>query len=172
MVVATPQWNAGANGPKTVAELRTALTKKAKAKKGKALIADRFTREHIFAGHSGEPSKMAAMLAKLRGIPASTLILSSMDQSAQAEVLNWIENVPAAGLARNGTTWQIANRGTTVEGTLSYKWATVDWEAYQSINSDDRVKKARNWLKLSQKTPKVACQFGPDGTPVIYHLDY
>ena len=172
MVAATAQWNAGADGPTTVDELRKKLTELAKKKKGKQLIADRFTKQHVFAGHAGDAQKLSAMLAKLRDIPASTLLLSSMDQPAQAEVLNWIKNVPAAGLTRNGTTWQVANHGTAVDGTVGYKWATVDWEAYKGMNDDDRVKKARNWLTISQKTPKIACQFGPDGTPVIFHLDY
>src|SRR6476659_764816 len=106
MVAATATWNAGADGPTTVDELRKKLTELAKKKKGKQLIADRFTKQHIFAGHAGDAQKLSAMLAKLRDIPASTLLLSSMDQPAQAEVLNWIKNVPAAGLTRNGTTWQ------------------------------------------------------------------
>ena len=172
MVAAAAQWDAGPDGPKTVDELRKKLTALAKKKKGKQLIADRFTRQHIFAGHKGDPKVLSAMLAKLRDIPASTLLLSSMDQPAQAEVLNWIEKVPAAGLSRNGTIWRVANHGTAVDGMASYNWATVDWEAYQKMNDDDRVKKARNWVKFSTKTPKVACQFSPDGTPCIFHLDY
>jgi len=141
-------------------------------KKGKQLIADRFAKEHIFAGHAGSVEKLSAMLAKYRDIAASTLLISSMDAGAQAEVLNWIQHVPAAGLTHNGTTWTVANRGTAVPGAASYQWATVDIAAYKKMDDDDRIKKSRNWVTISQKTPKVACQFGADGTPVIYHLDY
>jgi hypothetical protein len=172
MVAASPTWNAGPNGPKNHDELRKKLAELARKKGGKALIADRFTREHIFAGHAGDVKKLSAMLAKYREIPASTLLITSMDAAARDEVLNWITNVPAAGLTLNGTTWTVANRNTAVPAAASYKWATVDFAAYKQMNDDDRIKKARDWLTISQKTPRVACQFGPDGTPAIYHLDY
>ena len=79
-----------------------------------------------------------------------------MDAAARDEVLNWIPNVPAAGLTPNGTTWTVANRNTAVPGASSYKWATVDFAAYKQMNDDDRIKKSRDWLTISQKTPGVA----------------
>lgn len=166
-------WACGPKGPTTVDALRKALTVLAKKKAGKALISTKFTDDHIFSGHSGDPLKLATALAKLRSDkPLSTLLLSSMDQAAQAEVLNWISKVPAAGLTYGNGTWTIANRNTAVDATKAYKFATVSLADLKGMNRDDVVKKSRNWLKESMKTPKVACQFAADGTPVIYHLDF
>lgn len=170
--MASTTWNAGKDGPKTVDELRKTLETLAKKKKGKALIDAKFTKDHIFAGHAGDPKKIAALLAGYRGRALSTLMVSSMDADAQAEVLNWIKKVPAARLTYANGTWTVATNGTTVDATKAYKFATVDTDALKGMNKDDIEKKSRNWLKESQKTPKVACQFDTDGTPLIYHLDY
>ena len=168
----TATWNVGATGPKTVEALKAELTKLAKKKTGKALISTKFTKDHIFVGHTGGPLKMAMALAKLRTTGLSTLMISSMDASAQAEVLNWIKKVPAGKLSLSGTTWTISKSDSTVPMAGSYKFVTADMNALKGMNPDDVVKKRRNWLSESAKTPKLACVFGSDGTPLIYHLDY
>jgi hypothetical protein len=177
MAVAALTWKCGANGPKTVDELRKTLTAMAKKKTGKALIADKFTKDHVFAGHSGDPLKMATMLAKLRkevndANKLSSLLLSSLDKDAQVEVLNWIAHVPARGLTYSNGTWTVAKAGTAVKAAKPYKFATVSLDDLKGMNRDDVVKKSRKWLTQSMKTPAVACWFGADGTPVIYHLDF
>jgi hypothetical protein len=165
-------WKIKPGGPTTVDALRTELTKLAKKSKGKDLISDKFTKDHVFAGHSGDVLKLAAMLARFREKALSTIMISSMDTTSQAEVLNWIDNVPAGKLTFSNGTWTVATSGTAVAAKHSYSFATVDFEAMKGMNADDIKKKSRNWLKESKKTPKVACQFGTDGTPLIYHLDY
>jgi hypothetical protein len=169
---ATATWNSGASGPTTVDQLRKKLTELARKKTGKALISDKFTKDHVFSGHAGSPEKLGMALAKLRELPASTLLITSMDVGAQKEVLNWIANVPAAGLTYRGGIWTVANQNTGVAAVTSYKWATVDLPALKGMNRDDVVKKSRVWLTVSTKTPKIACRFAADGTPMIYHLDY
>jgi hypothetical protein len=165
-------WTPEANCPTTMEDFKKALTALAKLRKGKKLISAKFTKDHIFAGHGGDVTKLAAMLAKLRELPNSTIMISSLDATSQAEVLNWIKESPAARFAYSDGTWTILAPGSAVEAANSYKFATVDLEELKGMNSDDVVKKSRNWLTVSQKTPKVACQFDDDGTPVIYHLDY
>lgn len=165
-------WACGDKGPKTHKELRAELTKLAKKKKGKQLISAKFTKDHIYAGHNGDVTKLAAALSKLREKSLSTIMITSMDSSAQAEVLNWIANVPDGKLKYNKGTWTIDTAGSTVSAAGSYKFGTVDLEALRGMDKDDVVKKSRHWLTVSTKTPKVACQFESDGTPVIYHLDY
>ena len=173
MVAAVQTWNAGPTGPKTVTELRVKMTQLAKRKTGKALISDEFSRDHVFAGHAGSVADLAKALARLRtDRPLSTLLTTPMDANAQKEVLNWIEKVPDDRFTRAGTVWTVAGARSTVPGVATYKWATVDLAAFKAMNTDDREKKSRNWLKETQKTPKVACWFSADGTPVIYHLDY
>jgi len=99
-------------------------------------------------------------------------MISSMDTQAKAEVLNWIRLIPASKLTFNNGTWTINTVGSTVPAVSTYKFATVDLPALKAMNRDDIAKKSRKWLTESQKTVKVACQFGTDGTPLIYHLDY
>jgi hypothetical protein len=170
--MASTTWKPAANGPTTIVALRAALTVLAKKKTGKALIDAKFTKDHIYAGHAGSLEKLAAALAKLREKSLSTIMISSMDKNAQAEVLNWIKNIAANKVTYSGGTWTISTSGSTVTAANSYKFATVDLEALRGMNPDDRIKKSRKWLTESSKTPKVACQFGSDGTPMIYHLDY
>ncbi|MCE3605084.1 hypothetical protein LXA47_15895 [Massilia sp. P8910] len=171
-IVAQRTWTSGSNGPKTVEELRKAMAKAAGSKSGKDLISTKFTDDHIFIGHSGDAKTLSIKLAKLRERPLSTLLISSMDASAQREVLNWIANVPAARLTYQHGVWTIANAGTTVQAVNSYKWLTVDMDELENMNADDVDKKKRKWLKESTKTPQIACMFSPNGTPLIYHLDY
>jgi hypothetical protein len=170
--MASKTWTPSKGGPTTVEELRKELEKLAKKKKGKALIDDKFTKDHIFAGHDGDIKKLASMLAKLRSLPKSTLMISSMDAHSQAEVLNWIKKIPDGRLNYAGGTWTIDTAASAVKAVNSYKFATVDLDALKAMNADDVVKKSRNWLKESTKTPEVACQFDHDGTPLIYHLNY
>ncbi|HTX37809.1 MAG TPA: hypothetical protein VME43_22425 [Bryobacteraceae bacterium] len=171
--MASTTWKPNGSGaPTTIEQLREALTKLAKKKMGKALIDDKFTKDHIYAGHDGSIEKLASSLAKLREKSLSTLMISSMDKSAQAEVLNWVKKVPANKVTYRGGTWTISTSDSTVPAVNSYKFATVDLETLKSMNPDDRVKKSRKWLTIALKTPKVACQFAGDGTPMIYHLDY
>jgi hypothetical protein len=54
----------------------------------------------------------------------------------------------------------------------SARWPSLSFETHIRAVSKQPVKKSRNSLKESMKTPKVACQFAADGTPVIYHLDF
>jgi hypothetical protein len=157
--------------PKDVKALREALKVKAKAKSGD-LISDKFKKDHVYSGHSGPVTNLGATLAKLRELPLSTLMISSMSGTALKEVLNWIDKAPDNIFTLRGGTWTIANRGGAVDATASYKFATVDLEALKAMNADDRVKKSRKWLTESMKTPKIACVFDDDGTPQIYHLDY
>ncbi|HEX8615107.1 MAG TPA: hypothetical protein VF800_27810 [Telluria sp.] len=171
-IVAQRTWNSGPNGPQTVEELRVAMAKLAKSKSGKDLISTKFTDDHIFIGHSGDPKKVAIKLAKLRDKPKSTLLISSMDASAQREVLNWIANVPASRLTYQRGVWTVDNNGTTVQAVNSYDWLTVDLEALKGMDDDDIVKKSRKWLDTAKKAPKIACHFSPTGVPLIYHLDY
>ncbi len=172
MPPATATWNCGPTGPKTVSDLRKALTVLANKKAGKALIADKFTKDHIYAGHGGSVVKLASALSKVREKKLSTLLITSIDSHAKAEVLNWIKKVPQAGLTYNNGIWTISNRDTAVPATASYKFATVDLEAMRAMNSDDLTTKSRKWLTESLLEPKIACYFGADGTPLIYHFDY
>ncbi len=160
--------------PDNIDDLRKALTALAKKKTGGKLIAQKFTKDHIFAGHNGDVKKLGAHLAGLRSLPKSTLMITSMIPSAQAEVLNWIKNVPANKLTYNARagSWTVSTSASSVSAAKSYKFATVDLKELKGMNADDVVKKSRKWMTVSNKTPKVACQFDSDGTPVIYHLDY
>ena len=170
--MATRTWASGENGPQNHADLRKALHALVSKKTGKQLIDSKFTRDHIYAGHNGATEKLAGMLASQRNLGLSTLLVSSMDASAKEEVKNWIDNIPDAMLTYQRGVWTVNTQGSTVQAANSYKWVTVDAEEMKSLNADDRIKKSRKWLKESQKTPKIACQFAGDGTPVIYHLDY
>jgi hypothetical protein len=171
--MASTTWKPNGTGaPTTIEQLRETLTKLAKKKTGKGLIDDKFTRDHIFAGHDGSIEKLASALAKLREKSLSTLMISSMDQSAQSEVLNWVKKVPSGKVTYRGGTWTISTSDSTVTAVKSYRFATVDLDALRAMNPDDRVKKSRKWLTVTLKTPKVACQFANDGTPMIFHLDY
>lgn len=168
---------AAGTAPGSIEELRKALTELAKKRKGKDLIAARFTKEHIFPGHGGSAVQAASMLAHLRGqanqnITASTFVTSSMDQKAQDEVLNWISKVSGNLLTFADGTWTIGIGNTTVDAVHTYNLATVDIAAMKAMNSSDRVSKSRKWLTEGMKRPRVACQFDEDGTPVIYHLDF
>jgi len=165
-------WKPARGCPADVNALRDALKALAKKRTGKKLIDDKFSKDHLFLGHTkGDVGKIALALAKLRTVPLSTLMVSSLDASAQKEVLNWIAKVPSNKFSLRNSVWTI-NIPSAVSGAGSYKFATVDKDAFAGMNKDDRVKKSRNWLKISTKTPKVACQFDKDGTPLIYHLDY
>jgi hypothetical protein len=170
--MASKTWTPAKDCPTNIEGLREALTALAKKKKGKQLIADKFTRDHIYAGHEGSLEKLAAALAKLRDLAASTIMISSMDGTAQQEVLNWIKNSPAARFGYGDGTWTILGAGSAVDAANSYKFATVDLDELKAMNPDDRIKKSRKWLTITQKTPQVACQFDDDGTPLIYHLNY
>lgn len=167
-------WKPKKNCPPDIDKLRTELTALAKKKSGGKLISAKYTKDHIFAGHNGDIAKLAAHLAKLRALPMSTLMITSMTGNAQAEVINWIKKVPARSLTYSASakSWTISNRGSAVDAVNTYKFATVDLDALKAMNKDDVVKKSRKWLKVSQKKPKIACLFESDGTPVIYHLDY
>lgn len=160
--------------PDNIDDLRKALTALAKKKSGGKLISQKFTKDHIFSGHNGDLKKLGAQLAKLRNLAKSTIMITSMTSTAQAEVLNWIKNVPASKLTYNSKKkeWTISTSASSVSAAKSYKFATVDLDALKGMNGDDVVKKSRKWMKETSKTPKVACQFDGDGTPVIYHLDY
>lgn len=170
--MASKTWTPDKECPTNIEDFRKALTVLAKKKKGKQLIADKFTRDHIYAGHEGNIQKLGTALAKLRDLPYSTIMISSIDSNAQAEVLNWIKTSPAARFTYNAGTWTILAPGSAVTAVNSYKFATVDLEELKAMNPDDRVKKSRKWLTVSLKTPEIACQFDDDGTPLIYHLNY
>lgn len=165
-------WNCGPKGPKNVDDLRNVMKEKIRNKKGKALIAEKFTKDHIFCGHSGNDLQLATKLSRLRDVSMSTLLISSFDLSANKEVLNWIDKIPANKLTRTGMIWKISAMNSTVGMLNSYKFVTVDFEALKNMDRDDMRKKARKYMKSSFKTPKLACQFAADGTPQIYHLDY
>ena len=166
-------WKPSKNCPKNHKDLRAFLTALAKKRTGNKLIATKYSKDHLFLGHTkGDIKKIAADLAKLRGKPLSTLMVSPLASSAQAEVLNWIKNVPDSKLKFDRGTWTIDTNGSTVKAASSYKYITVDIDAFRSMDKDDIVKKSRKWCTISTKTPKVACQFDADGTPMIYHLDY
>ena len=171
--MASATWKPAKNGPTTVEELRKHLTALAKKRTGGKLIATKFAKDHLFLGHTkGDEIKIAAQLASLRSVPLSTLMISSMTASAQAEVLNWIAKVPAGKLTFSNGTWTISNVGSTVPAAGSYKFRTVIMDPSQ-MNRDDIKKKSRKWItNTSIKTPKVACRFDIDGTPMIYHLEY
>ena len=166
-------WKPKTKCPAEVKALRAALTVLAKKRTGGKLIDPKFARDHLFLGHTkGDVKKIATALARLRSVPVSTLMISSMIASAQKEVLNWINRVPANKLTLRNGTWSISTTASTVTATASYKFITVDKEVLAGMNADDIVKKSRKWATISEKTPKVACQFDSDGTPMIYHLDY
>jgi hypothetical protein len=158
--------------PKDVDALKITMAALVRVKSGKKLLSDKFTKDHIFAGHSGPVTSLGAQLAKLRELPMSTIMITSMDATAQKEVLNWVTHVPDTALTLNEGTWTVSNRGSAVPATASYKFATVDLDALKGMNRDDIVSKSRKWLKESLKTPHVACVFDTDGTPIIYHLDF
>ncbi len=158
--------------PKDVPALKIALKALAKSKSSPALISEKFKTDHEFVGHEGQLQKLGARLAKLRELPKSTIMISSFAATAQAEVQNWIDDVPATVFTLANGTWTVANHGGAVPATKSYKFATIDLVALKGMNSDDVVKKSRKWMTESMKTPKIACVFGADGAPQIYHLDY
>jgi len=159
--------------PTSVDDLRDALSALAKKRKGLKLVDEKYKKDHLFLGHTkGDIKKLAAALAKLRVGGLSTLMVSPMDTTAQAEVLNWIKQVPARLLTFSNGIWTINTNGSAVGAVKTYKFATVDLAELKAMNKDDVVKKSRKWCTLSTKKPKVACQFDSDGTPVIYHLDY
>lgn len=165
-------WTPKKDCPQDVPALRVALKALAKKNKGK-LISQKFKKDHLFVGHTdGDPKKLAAALAKLRSLPFSTLMTGDLAASALAEVVNWIDNVPDQAFTLRDGTWTVSNRNTAVGATKAYKFSTVDFDELKGMNKDDVVKKSRKWLTESRKTPSVACQFGSDGTPEIYHLDY
>lgn len=171
-VKCSDSWNCGEDGPTTVEELRTALTALAKKKSGAKLISDKFEDDHIFAGHTGDPKKIALLLARLRGKPASSYLTGSIRETAQKEVLNWIDSVPAAKLSYAKGVWSVSRKGTAVQASQAYKFMTVELDEFKGMDPDDVVKKSRKWLTESNKKPKVACLFTSDGTPAIYHLDF
>lgn len=165
-------WHCGSNGPKTINELRKTLRDKIKGKNGQYLIANKFIKDHIFTGHTGDVQKLGQQLAKLRSLPKSTILLSPLTQTANREILNWIDKIPDNKLSLAGNTWTISHIDSTVPMVNKYNLATVDLASLKQINRDDVKKKSRKWLKESKKTPKLACQFNPDGMPQIYHLDF
>lgn len=168
-------WKPAKNTPRTVRELKTVLAALAKKRKGNKLISSKFTKDHLFPGHSGSVMTNAAALARFRTTPFSTL-MSSDDilANARTEVLNWIVNVPndKFTLHPDNKTWELSADNTTVAATKPYTYVTVDKDARARMNRDDLVKKSRNWLKVSKKIPAVACGLDDDGTPTIYHLNY
>ncbi|MDM5178091.1 hypothetical protein PO883_12910 [Massilia sp. DJPM01] len=173
--MATRTWTCGKDGPKTVAELRKKMVALVKNKTSSQLIDSKFTRDHIYAGHSGDVLKLAQMLAKQRDLPLSTLLITSMQATAKAEVLNWIAHIPDAMLTYQRGVWTVNTQGSTVPAVCSYKWVTVNLDELKRMmikQPGDIVKKSREWMKESQKSPAIACQFSGDGSPVIYHLDY
>lgn len=100
-------WNGGPKGPKNIGDMRKVMKEKIRNKKGKTLISAKFTKDHIFCGHKGGPEALAIKLANLRELPLSTYLISTLDMSANAEVLNWIEKIPNKKLKPTGTTWTI-----------------------------------------------------------------
>ena len=159
---------AGKGGPTTVADLKTELIKLAKKRKGFKLVDDKFKKDHLFLGHTkGDILKLSTALSKLRSVPFSTLMISSMESTAQAEVLNWIAKIPDGKLTFAKGTWTINTSRSAVSASNSYKFATVDLDALKGMDDDDIVKKSRKWYTVSSKFPKVACQFDSDGTPMI-----
>lgn len=167
-------WKPKKNCPQTIDELRKALISLAANKAGKELIAAKFTRDHIYAGHKGSIEDLAIRLSHIRGLPASTIMISSMDATAREEVINWIGKAPEAAFTLQNGTWNLRPSGNTVQACHSYRFATVDAEELRNVNPDDRVKKCRKWLTESLKTPHVACRFDAEDTGLvqIFHLDY
>ncbi|RSZ56194.1 hypothetical protein HF313_21720 [Massilia atriviolacea] len=170
--MATSSWTAGKNGPKDVAELRKHMLAQVKSAATSQLIDAKFTRDHIYAGHKGGTEKLATMLANQRELTKSTLLISSMSAQAREEVVNWIAKIPSTMLTLNHGVWSINTTNSAVPALNVYKWATVDFATLKSMNSDDVIKKSRKWLTESEKKPEIACQFGANGCPVIYHLNY
>ena len=170
--MATSSWTAGAKAPKNVAELRKYMIAQVKSAATSQLIDPKFTRDHIFAGHKGSTEKLASMLANQRELSKSTLLISSMSAQAREEVLNWIARIPSSMLTLSHGVWSVNTTNSAVPALNVYKWATVDLAALKGMNKDDVIKKSRKWLKESEKKPEIACQFGANGLPVIYHLNY
>ncbi|MDQ1816758.1 hypothetical protein RBA41_25990 [Massilia sp. CCM 9210] len=173
--MASRTWPCGEDGPKTVPELRKKMIELVKNKSSTKLIDVKFTRDHIFAGHKGDVLKLAQMLAKQRELAKSTLMITSMQATAKAEILNWIAHIPDAMLTYQRGVWTVNTQGSTVPALYSYKWVTVDLPELKRMmikQPGDIVKKCDNWMTESLKSPEIACQFDYDGTPLIYHLDY
>ena len=173
--MASLTWTPSGNAPATVEAVRQSLTALAKKKTGGNLIDKKFKDDHKFLGHAGSVEKLAAALARVRDVKYSTLFFSSLDPTAQAEVLSWIKRVPANNLHFNRGTWTITP--IAIEMVNTYKFATVDMEVYKQMSKGDRDnlrKKSNKWLTISQKRPKLSCRFAgtSDGTVVIYHMDY
>ncbi|WP_157778624.1 hypothetical protein [Massilia violaceinigra] len=173
--MASRTWPCGEDGPKTVPELRKKMIELVKNKSSSQLIDIKFTRDHIFAGHKGSVEKLAQMLAQQRELPLSTLLITSMQATAKAEVLNWIAHIPDAMLTYQRGVWTVNTQGSTVPAVCSYKWVTVNLDELKRMmrkQPGDIVTKKREWMTESLNSPDIACQFAGDGTPVIYHLDY
>jgi len=164
-------WTPKKNCPQNVKDLRKALLKNMQGAKGAKLISKKFNKDHLFPGHSNNP---AVLLASLRSTKLSTLISSEIVQKAEAEVKNWVNNVPDAKFTLNKKTgtWTVSKTGSAVGATAAYKLATVDLAARKKMDADDLVKKARKWVKFSKKVPSVACHFDNNGMPQIYHLNF
>ena len=88
-------WKPKKDCPQNVKDLRKALLKNMQGKKGAKLVSKKFDKDHLFAGHSKNP---AVLLASLRTTSLSTLISTEIIQKAEAEVKNWVNNVPDSKL--------------------------------------------------------------------------
>ena len=165
-------WRCGLAGPSTLTELREALTALAKQKRGTKLLSENFLNDNIFAGQSEDTAQLATMLAKVPAIPGNTILLSSLEATAQKEVVNWIAHVPDKAFNYSGGVWKVAATGNMAKALKAYDFATVDLAALGKLSGDDIVRKSGNWLTEFSKKPRVACRFGKDGTPLIYQLDY
>lgn len=153
-----------------VAALRAQLIKNVGSKTGAALISSKFSKDHLFPGHTKKPE---VLLASLRSTRLSTLISAEIVANAQKEVKNWIKKAPAGCFQRSAQgEWTVQTRNNTCAATGAYKIATVDLAARRGMDKDDLAKKARKWMTIGTKVPQVACTLGADGVPQIYHLDF
>lgn len=153
-----------------VAALRAQLLKNIQSKTGNALISTKFSKDHLFPGHSKRPE---VLLANLRTTKLSTLISAEIVSNAKKEVTNWIKKAPDGCFRRSSQgEWTVQSRNNTCNATSAYKIATVDLAERRKLDKDDLISKQRKWVKIGTKTPKVACSLGADGVPQIYHLDF
>ncbi|MEO6301295.1 MAG: hypothetical protein ABIV25_12825 [Paracoccaceae bacterium] len=162
-------WRCGATGPTTHEELREALIGLAKKKRGAKLLSQTFLDDNMFTGQD-----TGTLASSLTDKPATgaTILVSSMEATAQKEVVNWIERVSDKAFNYSGGMWTVATHGNMTKSLKSYQFATVDQAMLAKMKPDDFVRKSGEWMIEFTKKPRIACRFGKDGTPLIYQMDY
>lgn len=163
-------WRCGDKGPSTLDDLREALLVLARRKKGRRLISDEFAKTNRFAGLDGDTAGLAALVGEGLGLDGDRILLSSVEVTAQKEVVNWVEKVPDKVFSYKPGVWVVAPNGALIKAVKNYMFGTLDTDALNGLKPEDIVKKNSVWLEAEARKPRIACRFAKDGTPVIYRM--